>query len=64
MTPNGSSPEKLADVARFATIGVPAVNFGPGENAQAHQKNESTDLSLLFGCYRILHTWLTQMTPR
>jgi succinyl-diaminopimelate desuccinylase len=49
------------DVARFATIGVPAVNFGPGENAQAHQKNESTDLGLVFGCYRILHTWLTRL---
>jgi succinyl-diaminopimelate desuccinylase len=47
------------DVARFAALGVPAVNFGPGENAQAHQKNESTDCALVFQGYRILLTWLT-----
>jgi succinyl-diaminopimelate desuccinylase len=49
------------DVARFAQIGVPAINFGPGENAQAHQKNESTDCALVFQGYRILHNWLTKM---
>jgi len=47
------------DVARFSALGIAAVNFGPGENAQAHQKNESTDLDLLFQGYRILFSWLT-----
>jgi succinyl-diaminopimelate desuccinylase len=47
------------DVARFSALGIAAVNFGPGENAQAHQKNESTDLALLFQGYRILSSWLT-----
>lgn len=49
------------DVARFSSLGIPAVNFGPGENAQAHQKNESTDCSLIFQGYRILVSWLTTL---
>jgi succinyl-diaminopimelate desuccinylase len=55
----GVEPKQAwTDVARFSSMGIAAVNFGPGENKQAHQKNESTDLSLLFQGYQILSTWL------
>lgn len=50
------------DVGRFAALGIPAINFGPGENAQAHQKNESTDSKLVFQGYRILCGWLLGMS--
>ena len=49
------------DVARFAARGVPAVNFGPGENAQAHQKNESTSLALVHEGYGIVERWLSSI---
>jgi succinyl-diaminopimelate desuccinylase len=49
------------DVARFDAVGVPAVNFGPGTQAQAHQKNEYTELPLLYEGYRILERFLTSV---
>jgi succinyl-diaminopimelate desuccinylase len=48
------------DVARFDQIGVPAVNFGPGLNAQAHQHNEYTEIPLLAEGYEILRRFLTE----
>ncbi len=47
------------DVARFDAIDVPAVNFGPGTQAQAHQRNEYTDLPQLDVGYAILERFLT-----
>jgi succinyl-diaminopimelate desuccinylase len=50
------------DVARFAAFGIAAANFGPGENAQAHQKNESTSLPLVHEGYAIVARWLSSLT--
>ena len=47
------------DVARFDSLGVPGVNFGPGTQSQAHQRNEYTELPLLQTGYEILSRFLT-----
>ena len=58
----GVEPKQAwTDVARFAQHGVAAVNFGPGENAQAHQKNESTSLALVHDGFRIVKRWLASL---
>jgi succinyl-diaminopimelate desuccinylase len=62
----GVEPKKAwTDVARFAARGVAAVNFGPGENAQAHQKGESTSLALVHEGHEIVARWLASVAgPR
>ncbi len=47
------------DVARFSALGIPAVNFGPGNSAQAHQVDEWVSLSQVADVYAALHRLLT-----
>lgn len=47
------------DVARFSELGVDAVNFGPGETAQAHQALESCSVAALDRALETLRSVLT-----
>jgi succinyl-diaminopimelate desuccinylase len=47
------------DVARFSQLGIDAVNFGPGETAQAHQRDESAGVAALGEAYEVLSRVLT-----
>ncbi len=48
------------DVARLGLSGIPAANFGPGEQAQAHQKGESCSEESLERAYLLLQRFLTE----
>ncbi|TDC58287.1 succinyl-diaminopimelate desuccinylase [Actinomadura sp. KC345] len=46
------------DVARFSELGVPAVNYGPGEPTLAHTKDEFVEVHLIAACEQRMRTWL------
>ena len=47
------------DVARFGTLGVPAVNYGPGDPLFAHKRDEHVVLERIVQCEERLRGWLT-----
>jgi succinyl-diaminopimelate desuccinylase len=47
------------DVARFSELGIPAVNFGPGDALLAHRDDERCAAADILGCEQALRRWLS-----
>jgi succinyl-diaminopimelate desuccinylase len=47
------------DVARFAALGLPAVNYGPGDPQLAHAPDEHVDVAQIAACETTMEAWLT-----
>ena len=46
------------DVARFTGLGIPAVNFGPGDPSLAHKQEEHVPIAQIRQCEQTLRAWL------
>ena len=47
------------DVARFSELGIPAVNFGPGDPAYCHKKDEQIPVECITALWEDLRRYLT-----
>ncbi len=47
------------DVARFSELGIPAINYGPGDPNKAHADDENCPIDQIYACESGLRAWLT-----
>ena len=47
------------DVARFEKLGIPALNYGPGNPDVAHSSEEYVEAAAISQCETVLQTWLS-----
>jgi succinyl-diaminopimelate desuccinylase len=47
------------DVSRFSALGIPAVNYGPGNPHLAHKRDERVDTAKILAAEERLRAWLT-----
>jgi succinyl-diaminopimelate desuccinylase len=47
------------DVARFALLGMPALNYGPGDPMLAHSPDEHVPVAQIAECEATMEAWLT-----
>lgn len=52
--------EGWTDVARFGELGIPAVNYGPGNPELAHADDERCPVDQIHACRTALAAWLTR----
>ncbi|WP_104107575.1 succinyl-diaminopimelate desuccinylase [Nocardioides sp. 616] len=48
------------DVAQFSTLGIPAVNYGPGDPMFAHKQDEQVPVADIVRCEQQLRLWLEE----
>ncbi|HEY5837219.1 succinyl-diaminopimelate desuccinylase [Streptomyces sp.] len=54
-----AAKEAWTDVARFSALGIPAVNYGPGDPTLAHTREENVAVAAVLEAEAKLRAWLT-----